>query len=207
MIRRTLPLLLFFLLACESAWAHRLIVFAYVDGGAIKASANFGKDRPAKNIPVELRGVQSEDVFAEGRTNESGEVSIPLPQAVLDQPQDLLVVFRAGQGHRNQWRITAASYGGATEKSHRHPQESSQANAEKISSSTGDTRLNPDVDVYLEKIVEGVVRREIAPLKAMVAEQAASGPGLQEIIGGLGWIVGIFGAAALGRASKTKGRS
>jgi nickel transport protein len=59
----------------------------------------------------------------------------------------------------------------------------------------------------LSTIVEEVVERKIAPLRSMLAEQNLSGPGLTEIIGGLGWIVGIFGAAALGRASQKRKES
>ena len=49
----------------------------------------------------------------------------------------------------------------------------------------------------LAKLIESSVERRVAPLRAMLAAEAERGPGMTEILGGIGWILGIFGTAAL----------
>ncbi|MBR4747490.1 MAG: hypothetical protein IK061_08880, partial [Desulfovibrio sp.] len=51
--------------------------------------------------------------------------------------------------------------------------------------------------VELAKLIESSVERRVAPLRAMLAAEAERGPGMTEILGGIGWILGIFGTAAL----------
>jgi len=44
--------------------------------------------------------------------------------------------------------------------------------------------------------VEAIVKREVAPIKLMLAEMHDAGPSVAEILGGIGWIFGLFGVAA-----------
>ena len=49
----------------------------------------------------------------------------------------------------------------------------------------------------LEKLVASAVDKRVTPLRVMIASQVEKGPGITEILGGIGWILGIFGTAAL----------
>ena len=46
-----------------------------------------------------------------------------------------------------------------------------------------------------------------APLRAMLVGEKEKGPGLTEIVGGLGWLVGLAGIAAYFAAKGKKPRS
>ncbi|MHC1789121.1 hypothetical protein [Solidesulfovibrio sp.] len=54
----------------------------------------------------------------------------------------------------------------------------------------------------LEALVENAVEKKIAPLRAMLVAGQEKGPGLSEIIGGIGWLVGLAGMAAACRSRR-----
>jgi len=70
--------------------------------------------------------------------------------------------------------------------------------------------LAPPIDVAaLTKALEGAIDRKIEPLvrmlgqqQKMLMEQKDRGPSLSDIIGGVGWIIGIVGIAAYFRGRK-----
>jgi nickel transport protein len=62
-------------------------------------------------------------------------------------------------------------------------------------------QLTPQLDeAALTRIVEQAVERAVdsrmAPVKRLLLESARQGPGPTEIVGGIGYIVGLFGVAA-----------
>ena len=52
--------------------------------------------------------------------------------------------------------------------------------------------------------VEAIVRRELEPVKRMLASLSQKGPGVTEIIGGIGYILGLFGIMAYMKSRKKK---
>lgn len=60
-------------------------------------------------------------------------------------------------------------------------------------------------EAALTRIVEQAVDSRMAPVKRLLLESARSGPSLTEIIGGIGYIVGLFGVAAFVAARRKNG--
>lgn len=56
----------------------------------------------------------------------------------------------------------------------------------------------------LQALVEAAVEKKIAPVRALLVAEKEKGPGLTEIIGGIGWLVGLAGLAAY--AGSRRGR-
>jgi len=54
----------------------------------------------------------------------------------------------------------------------------------------------------LSAVVEAAVEKKIAPLRAILVGEKEKGPGLTEIIGGLGWLAGLAGIAAYVRCRR-----
>lgn len=48
----------------------------------------------------------------------------------------------------------------------------------------------------VEEVVGTLLDARLAPIRRALLEQDQRGPGLQEIIGGIGWIFGLVGIAA-----------
>ena len=93
-------LLLF--LSTGTALAHKVNVFAYVDGGKIYTESYFADGRPVKGGKV-LVYDSRETLLLEGVTDKEGLFSFDIPKV-----DDLTIVIDATMGHRNRFRLKRA---------------------------------------------------------------------------------------------------
>ncbi len=172
--------------------AHRVRVFAFISGQEIVVEGNFGKGRPALNSEVTIVRSSNREVICKGRTDDKGEYRCPVPAQLHDVP--LEVTLDAGQGHQAGWTL----------EPERRNAVSSVKNALAVhepAEPRGRLQQHINQDELL-RAVEEVVSREIEPLKRMMLEEQDNGPGLQEIIGGIGWIIGIASLLLVIRTQK-----
>ncbi len=54
----------------------------------------------------------------------------------------------------------------------------------------------------LTEVVEAAVETKIAPMRRMLLDQEEGGPGLTEILGGIGYLFGLAGLLAYARSRK-----
>jgi hypothetical protein len=101
------PIFYLFFVVCllcfriEPAYAHRVNVFAWVEGDTIYVESKFSggkKVKTGKIIVTDPRGTE----LVKGTTNDQGEFSFKIPKKT-----DLKIVLLAGTGHRAQWTIPA----------------------------------------------------------------------------------------------------
>lgn len=183
------------LLPAGGASAHRLNVFAWQEGDQINVECNFGKGRPAMHIPVTVDDAETGTRILEGATSETGVWHFPLP---AHAPNALNITAQAGEGHSGSWRMEIAGAQGDTAKA-----EAAAPDAEsKTDNAPSSKLLRPDQTqpvVMLtrdeaRKILQEELQRELGPIRRELAARNAQGPTLPEIVGGLGWIVGLVGA-------------
>jgi len=102
------PLFYLFLTGCllslgiEAVDAHRVIVFAWVEGDTVYVESKFngGKKVKAGKIVVTDPGGNE---LVKGTTNAKGEFSFKVPKKT-----DLKIVLLAGEGHRAEWTLPVA---------------------------------------------------------------------------------------------------
>lgn len=162
------------------ALAHRLNVFAAFDGTRIAGEAYFTGGARAGGIVVRALGTDGRPV-AEARTDAAGAFAFP-PLA----PADLDIVADAGDGHVARWRIAAAEMGGTAPAAGQPTRGALPAGA----APEGDAAA----PAGLEQAVDRAVARRIAPLQRQLAEYEAK-VRLHDVLGGLGYLVGIAGLA------------
>lgn len=95
------------LILSSPSQAHRLQVFASVDGAQIQGRVYFVGGHPARGVDVELLDADSKAV-AELSANDEGRFRLRAPAA-----QDYRVVAQTGDGHRAEWPIAASELVGA----------------------------------------------------------------------------------------------
>jgi nickel transport protein len=102
------PIFYLFLVGCllslwiESADAHRVNLFAWMEGDTVYVESKFSggkKVKAGKIVVTDPRGIE----LVKGTTNEEGEFSFKVPEKT-----DLKIVLLAGEGHRAKWIIPAA---------------------------------------------------------------------------------------------------
>lgn len=202
---------LLFVVASGVALAHRVVIFAWVEGDTVFTESRFPDGRKISNARVKVLDQQN-TLLLEGTTDEKGEFSFKIPKIT-----DLNIVLKAGMGHQGEWRLSEAeirSAMGVTEKSpasDRKAEDSQDPAADTFApegaSQAEETGL-PVTEKELTRIVEAAVEKvleksldqkldqKLQPVTRMLARMRDSGPSVNDIFGGIGYIIGLMGVAA-----------
>lgn len=205
-----------FILCCSVAQAHKIRVFAYAGDGKITAEASFSSGRPAKNSQVTVYNGNG-DTLLTGTTNDKGLFRFAIPQQAKATGMDLNIVVDVGEGHRGSWLLNASDYGaadyggaqsadsagGSSAKHSYNGENSGESSGEGSSAAPPATPSgnNPNCQ-DIEAAVETIITKELVPLKRMIAQQRVHQTSLQDIIGGLGYILGLAGILFYFKAKK-----
>lgn len=184
---RSLAALLLILSLSTMVWAHQVRVFAYSSGDAVIVEAFIGNNQPLSNGDVIVTSAAGDTILHQGRTDNQGRIQFPRPELPLKD--SLTITVNAGQGHKGTWTLHpedfSQGFSGPTQDQH--------APLPQTSTDSKEPSQTPDEQQQLAELVAQAVAREVEPLKLMLAKEINKGPSLQDIIGGIGWLVGIGG--------------
>jgi nickel transport protein len=93
-------LLMFFILAGLTAspvWAHKVNIFAYVEGGKVFTESYFPDGKKVEGGAIEVLDASGNKIL-EGKTDNKGLFSFPLPKK-----EDLTIVLDGTMGHKNSF--------------------------------------------------------------------------------------------------------
>ncbi len=207
-------LLCILLLLPVSASAHKMTVFAWTSGNQIQGEVKFSGGRRAKHVPVEAQDATSHAVLLTGETNDNGEFTLALSAAILEKKPDLLIVANGGDGHRGEWPLNAKEYvaaeipsaSTAADTTITAPASQEETAAESLSPSSDSTVQEPAAfdSRILRQIVSEEINRAVTPIRKTLAEESEHEPSFQDILGGIGWIIGMAGLAAWLQSRKKK---
>lgn len=173
------------LLLAGVSHAHGLNLFAAPEGDAIKGSVYFASG-PAKNITVKVFG-PDDALLGETVSGEDGAFLWTPPQRC-----ELRFVAETMDGHRAEFVV------GASELSESLP-EAAPVVAEPAPASAA-PQAPPPADAApkeadLQQLIESAVRREVRPLRAQL-DALEHATRLRDVLGGIGYIVGVAGLLA-----------
>ena len=188
-----------------SASAHRVNVFAWVEGDMIHVESKFSGGRKVKAGKITVMDPRGVELLS-GRTNDQGKFSFKIPKRT-----DLRIVLIAGQGHQGEWTLRA-------DEMKELPSEIAlEASAEKAAPPEGKETVSkaimgpgteaPDIAIKpeaLEAIIETVLDKKLKPITRMLADLRQEGPTGRDIIAGIGYILGLVGVAAYVHSRKKK---
>ena len=136
-----------------------------------------------KIIVTDSNGVE----VLSGQTNDQGEFAFKRPQQ-----KELKIILEAGMGHRAEWTLPVDD-GHAD-----HPADELRSEETQTAVYAGPSRAE------IEGIVEKALEKKMKPVLKMLAESRAKGPGISDILGGIGYILGLVGIAAYFHSRKKK---
>ncbi|NEX20507.1 carboxypeptidase regulatory-like domain-containing protein [Thiorhodococcus mannitoliphagus] len=196
--------------APETASAHKLKVFASAVGDRIQGSAYFAGGAKASGATILIQDIAGQ-TLATLLPDENGSFNY-----VAREPGDYVVVAKSADGHQAEWRISAAelapafpqgSATGADQEIDRagpageqsqipSPPDTKEAAADKAASTSSGTDQpgSAPLDPRLVSAIELAVARQIRPLREQLAASADSAR-LTDVLGGIGYILGITGLA------------
>ncbi|NLC71173.1 MAG: cobalamin biosynthesis protein CbiL [Desulfuromonadaceae bacterium] len=179
---------LVYLFVCPPADAHRVNIFAWVEGDRVHTESRFSNSKPVRGGTVIVFDPQGKALLS-GKTDEQGFFSFSAPAMT-----DLKVVLDASMGHRAEWLVAAADLA---------PSAPAPETARPLDPPP--TIAGRDVipaDEGLEKILDAVLERRLQPIERALMELRQPGPNLRDVVGGLGYIFGMMGIAAYFRCRK-----
>jgi nickel transport protein len=186
------------------ALAHRVLVFAYVEGNTIHTESKFVPQTPVRQGEVQVLEQETGKVLVTGQTDDKGRFSFKIPPAAAAQKLDLKIVVEAGMGHRGEWLLKADSYLPGTPKAAAPSPPSSPAPTSPATAVAPGAKAATVERQMLEEALNQALERQLAPVKEMLAQLTGPRTSLPDIIGGLGYILGIFGLWAYFQSKRKK---
>lgn len=203
--RRVAALMLLLTLG-DPALAHKLQVFAFAEGARISGSAYFAGGGAALVARIEVRDGEG-GVLAELAPDGEGRFVY-----TAAAPVDHLILAITSDGHQAEWRVPAAElatgfgYGGAIAQEAERPHRRDEpVIVETDASSTSATSV-AILDPALESAIERAVARQIRPLREQLVA-AQDRIRFQDILGGIGYIMGLTGLALWWTSRRRSGRA
>ena len=196
-------LMLFLMLSSDTALAHKVTVFAWVEGDTILGESKFSGGKKVQNSEIIVWDLNGKELLRT-RTNKKGEFSFPIPAKTT-----LRVELVAGMGHKAEWTIpledideTAAAQ---SPRDAGPPPPEPAGNTDSGQAAHQAAPIDPaKLEAIVEKAVTKALDKKITPLTKMVADLAQKGPAMNEIIGGIGYIFGLMGVAIYFSSRKKK---
>ncbi|MGC9324288.1 MAG: hypothetical protein ACP5G0_06015 [Desulfomonilia bacterium] len=159
--------------------AHKIMAFAYSEGDMVHVEGYFADGKKVENSLVEVFDPEGKKLL-EGTTDARGVFSFVMP----DVPE-VKIVLTASMGHRAE--CTVADTSSQTQGIH-----STKPPGKLPRSDHGEQYRAADADLIRE-ILSEELDKKLTPLISEIRTQAREKPSFTEILGGIGYIAGIFG--------------
>jgi len=159
---------LVFLTLSGQVLAHKVNVFAYIEAGTVNVESYFPDGKKARLAKVTITTLDGKPVLT-GQTDQNGIFKGKLTETA-QTGAELLVSVDAGLGHKTTTRISV--------------QEADPPSTGTLPSSTNRHALRA--------MIEQAVQKAIVPLERRLNSYERSTTA-REIIGGLGYLLGLFG--------------
>jgi nickel transport protein len=163
----------------SQVWAHKVNVFAWVEGDTVFVEGYFPGGKKSQDSLVEVfnpAGIK----LLEGRTNKKGEFSFKIPERT-----DLKIVLTSSMGHKNDFIVPVSDFG--------EVESSPSSPAQSFAESAKGSSAHPADLSQLEGMIDKALDRKLAPVIKQIRDTRKEGCTIAEIVGGIGYIFGFFG--------------
>jgi nickel transport protein len=182
-------ILFFFLSYSNLTFAHRINVFAWVEGKTINVESKFAGGKAVKNGKISIADSSGKLVFS-GITNEKGNISFKIQEAL-----DYYITVSAGEGHKGTWKVLAHEISGPQPKKKQSP---SPTYEQPDASTEGIHCISEE---QFKRILDEKLKSVHGQLKTIRQNDDNK---VKDIISGIGFILGIFGIFVLIKSRKSQ---
>jgi nickel transport protein len=172
------------LIPVSSAFAHKVYIFAWIEGHTVRTDSYFSKDKKVRDGIIRVFDKDKE--ILQGTTNENGEFSFAIPGNISNT--GLKLVLESSMGHKAECLLTGDEFPG-------YQDEKGQAMEDTDNEISSSPEIKADMKAIRE-MMEEILDARLNPISRSLARiQEEKGPGFTEVAGGIGYIVGIMGIA------------
>jgi len=177
-----------------NAAAHRVNVFAWVEGDTVLVECKYPDGTKVHEGVIRVLDSAGKELL-NGKTNTQGEFSFKVPKQ-----DDLTIVLEAGMGHRADWPLSKQDLEPAGAASRPEPAAASQpapkTEAPLPAAGKSAPGAAPPPSAGIEQAIEKALDKKLAPVLRMLAEMHEQKVRLTDVLGGIGYIIGLVGVAA-----------
>lgn len=171
-----------------AAHAHKVSIFAWVEGDTVHTESKFSGGKKVKNSSIEVYDTLGNQILV-GKTDENGEFSFKIPKKT-----GIKLVLLAGMGHRAEWTIpleeiesVAAARTEPLASQETVTKKSKMPEEELSGSEPGSMKIRTTLEKSLDKKLDLIIKK--------LDKMQGRGPGLKDILGAIGYIFGLVGVA------------
>lgn len=172
-----------------SAHAHKVMVFALAEDGRIHAEGYFADGKKAQDSLIEVFDPEGAKLL-EGRTDKEGSFSFEIPEKT-----SLRIVLTASMGHKAEFVVPEEEIDPSSLKT-----EIAEPAVEQIPKGEKNGLFGPE---QIRAIVDEELDKKLDPLIRAVLQSRAKGPSIHDVLGGIGYIVGIMGVIMYYRSKRS----
>ncbi len=202
------------------ASAHKVSIFAYAEDEKVFAEGYFVDGSKAKNSRIEVFDARSGKKLLEVKTNKKGEASFKIPEVA---PLKLVITASMGHKNdytisENEVREAMGSKEQevrSKEQEVRSKEQGARSKEQEVRSEESEdreqiTESGPQIpettgalpaasqglsSSEIEAIVDRTLEKKLRPIKNILLQiqESSSKPGISEILGGIGYILGLMG--------------
>ena len=182
--------------------AHRVNVFAYVDVDAVQVECYFTRSQKVRHGTVLVTDISTGATLLEGTTDEQGLFRFRPEAEFLKTGHGMRILLKAGEGHQSDWEMSPEELATLSPSEQvANPPDTAQASREgqplQTPAEKPEISAAPVLDTAeLEALIGRVMDVKLAPIKQGLARQQESSPTVRDIVGGIGWILGLLGLVA-----------
>ncbi len=189
--------LVFFLTAIQSS-AHQIRVIAYGQGDMIIGETAYGNGRPPKDAVIIVENAGNDQVLFTTIVDHNGHFSFHTPNEAKKERLDLTIIAKVPGGHRAEWLLQANDYLGAVKQEKGVVVKAKEQIVAETTSSVAKV-LKAD-EVVIRRFVEEELEKRLGSVKSILQQTRTQQPGFRDILGGVGYILGLCGFIAYYRA-------
>jgi len=159
-------------------FAHKISAFIDYEDGKATVYSYFSDGTPAKNAKVEVIDEKTHKVVLTGKTDQNGVFTFKVPYA-----GKFKVVINAELGHRAVAELVTGNVGNNTSK------------GKNVETTQPQGETTPQTCTLNGGEIRKILNEELKPIHQMLLkiEEEQEKVRFSEILGGIGWIFGIFG--------------
>jgi nickel transport protein len=178
----------------SDAGAHRVNIFAWVEGDTVLVECKYPDGTKVHEGVIRVLDSGGKELL-NGKTNTKGEFSFKIPQQ-----DDVTIVLEAGMGHRADWPLSKQDLAPAGEAPKPEPAAPSQTapktEAPPLAAKESVSNAASPPPAGIDQAIEKALDKKLAPVLKMLAEMHEQKVRLTDILGGVGYIIGLVGVAA-----------
>lgn len=166
------------LMTASVVFAHKVNIFAYMEGDTVYTESYFPDGTKVKGGIVEVYDSQGTKLL-EGKTDENGQFNFRPPKK-----DDLKIVLVASMGHKNSYTLSADELPDIIAAQKPQEPEPQEFKVKEV------TEVNLD---QIKRIIDSSLDEKLKPIMRQLTKAQQRKVSFTEVIGGIGYIFGIMG--------------